>query len=159
MHRFAFALVLLVSLPASVRAQIADTDARAFVARQEAHWNAGRLDRYFDGYTRDATFTDQAYVGDKPPVPYGTSTVAKARAFASKAFAQKPWPSETARVLRIEPVAGAAQVRVVSAVGSIVWERGKARRLCASRSQTLTTTGGRIRAVSQIDTFVKCRGG
>ncbi|PZQ60670.1 MAG: hypothetical protein DI570_13780 [Phenylobacterium zucineum] len=152
-----FLLLALAATPA--QAQVTDADARAFVARQEAAWNAGRLDSYFAGYTPDATFTDQAYVGDKPPVPYGTSTVAQAHAFARKAFAKKPWPSERGRLLRIEPVPGGAQVRVVSAVGSTVWDSGKPRRLCASRSQTLTSAGGKIRATSQTDTFVKCRGG
>ncbi|MEW5685276.1 MAG: hypothetical protein AB1942_10185 [Pseudomonadota bacterium] len=152
-------LLLLLALATPARAQVAEAEARAFVARQEAAWNAGRLDSYFSGYTPDATFTDQAYVGDKPPVPYGTSTVAQARTFARKAFARKPWPSEAGRVLRIEPVAGAARVRVISAVSATVWDKGKPRRLCASRSQTLTSAGGRVRATSQTDTFVKCRGG
>lgn len=154
MRRLA-ALFVLLATPAA--AQIVEADARAFVAQQEAAWNAGRLDQYFAGYTTDATFTDQAYVGDKPPVPYGTSTVTKARAFARKAFARKPWPSETSRVLRIEALPG-GQVRVISAVGATVWDRGKPRRLCASRSQTLTAAGGRLRATAQTDTFVKCRG-
>ena len=98
-------------------------------------------------------------MGDKPPAPYGTSTVAEARALARKAFARKPWPSESGRVLRVEAVPGAPQVRVVSVVGSTVWSQGKPRRLCATRVQTLATVSGRVRALSQTDTFVKCRGG
>lgn len=150
-------LIALAATPAI--AQISEPEARAFAARQEAAWNAGQLDRYFAGFAADATFTDQAYVGDKPPVPYGTSTLAEARANARRAFARKPWPHETGRVLRVEVAPDGAQVRVVSAVGSTVWDRGRPRRLCATRVQALSMTDQGLRASARIDTFVKCRGG
>lgn len=146
----------LAATPAT--AQVRDVDARAFAARQEAAWNAGRLEAYFAAFTPDATFTDQAYVGDKPPVPYGTSTLVEARANARKAFARKPWPREAGRVLRVEATSDSG-ARVVSVVGSTVWEAGRPRRLCATRVQVLATVRGELRARSQTDTYVKCRGG
>lgn len=140
-------------------AEIREADARAFVARQEAAWNAGQLDRYFANFTTDATFTDQAYVGDKPPVPYGTSTRDEARANARKAFAKTPTPREAGRVLRVEMAPDGRSARVVSVVGSTVWDQGRARKLCATRHQALIETKAGLRSVSRTDTYVKCRGG
>ena len=91
---------LLAAGPALAQApQITDGAVHAFVARQEAAWNAGDFDRYFAGFTPDARFTDQAYVGDKPPVPYGTSTLAQAQTQARRAAARS---RERAEVRRIE---------------------------------------------------------
>jgi hypothetical protein len=153
-------LLLLLALAATpAAAQTMEARARDFVARQEAAWNAGRLDRYFAGFTPDAVFTDQAYVGGKPPVPYGTSTLAEARANARQAFATKPWPREAGRVLRVETEARGNALRVVSVVGSTIWEKGRARKLCATRVQILAPVTGELRASSQTDTYVRCRGG
>ncbi|RAK64404.1 hypothetical protein [Phenylobacterium kunshanense] len=148
---------VLAAMPAA--AQIREADVRAFVARQEAAWNASQLDRYFASFTADATFTDQAYVGDKPPVPYGASTLDQARANARKAFAGTPTPREAGRVLRVEMAPDGRSGRVVSVVGSTVWDQGRARRLCATRVQALIETNAGLRAVSRTDTYVKCRRG
>ena len=153
--RPAILLSALVFLAAPAQAQtLTDESARAFVARQERAWNDRELDRYFDGFTPDATFTDQAYVGDKPPVPYGSSSVTEARALARRAAARSRQAQE---VLRVEIAPDGRSARVVSRVGSTVTAGGKTRRLCASRVQVLIAAGGRLRAASQTDTYVKCR--
>lgn len=151
------AVALALAAPAWSQAPISEADARRLVADQEAAWNAGRLDRYFATFTPDATFTDQAYVGDKPPIPYGTVRLTEARANARRVFARKPWPAEAARVLRIERPADGS-VRVVAVVGSTVWENAKPRRLCATRVLVLVQAGEALRARSRTDTFVRCRG-
>jgi len=159
MRRLALRLaLLLVAGPALAQDRITEADIRAFVARQEQAWNAGDLDRYFAGFTPDARFTDQAYVGDKPPVPYGTSTLAQARAQARRAAARGR-TREAGEVRRIEIAADGASARVTSRVGSAVAADGKVRRLCASRVQTLTLAAGRLRSAGQTDTYVRCRGG
>ena len=151
------ALLCLVAAPALAQGgRITDADVQAFVARQEQAWNAGDLDRYFAGFTADARFTDQAYVGDKPPVPYGTSTLAQAKAQARRTAARS---RERAEVRRIEFAADGRSAKVTARVGSAVTSAGRTRRLCASRVQTLTLAAGRLRSTGQTDTYVNCRGG
>ncbi|WP_337187516.1 hypothetical protein [Phenylobacterium sp.] len=160
------ALVLLFAQTAAAQTAAAQTagqalgeaEVRAFLTRQEAHWNAGRLDAYFAGFTPDATFTDQAYVGGKPPVPYGSSTRAEAQANARRAFARKPWPKEAGQVFSLRPAPDGG-VLATTSVGSIVWADGRPRRLCASREQALVREAGELRARSRTDTFVRCRRG
>lgn len=150
-------LLCLAAAPALAQgARITDADVHAFAARQEQAWNAGDLDRYFAGFTADARFTDQAYVGDKPPVPYGTSTLAQAKAQARRSAARS---RERAEIRRIEIAADGRSARVTARVGSAVTSGGRARRLCASRVQTLTLAAGRLRSTGQTDTYVNCRGG
>lgn len=157
MRLLALLCALLLAGPATAQpARITDADTRAFVARQEAAWNAGDFDRYFAGFTPDARFTDQAYVGDKPPVPYGTSTLAEARTQARRSSARS---RERAEVRRVEIAADGRSAKVTARVGSAVVADGRTRRLCASRVLTLTIAGGRLRATGQVDTYVNCRGG
>ena len=149
-------LLVLIAGPALAQSRITDGDVRAFVARQERAWNAGDLGVYFAGFTPDATFTDQAYVGDKPPVPYGTSTLAQARAQAGRT---KGRSREASQVMRIEIARDGRSARVASRVGSTVTTAGKTRRLCASRVQTVVLAGGSLRSRGQTDTYIHCRGG
>ncbi|MDZ4370385.1 MAG: hypothetical protein U1C74_03045 [Phenylobacterium sp.] len=158
--RLLFVLLVLLAPTARAQAQtpppITEAEARAFVAEQEADWNAGRLAAYFGSFSQDATFTDQAYVGAKPPVLYGTSSLDEARTNLRRVFARKPWPREAGRVFRLQPAAGGA-LMVTTSVGSIVWDGDRPRRLCASRDQVLVRQDGELRATSRIDTFVRCR--
>jgi uncharacterized protein (TIGR02246 family) len=149
------ALVLLAG-PAFAQARITDADVRAFAARQERAWNAGDLAAYFAGFTPDARFTDQAYVGDKPPVPYGTSTLAEARAQAARTRGRS---REAGEIMRVEIAADGRSARVTARVGSTVTNGGKSRRLCASRMQTLVLANGALRSRGQTDTYIRCRGG
>jgi len=146
------ALLLIAAAPA----RLTDADVRAFVARQEAAWNAGRLEAYFAAFTADARFTDQAYQGDKPPVPYGTSTLAQARAQAAKAF-RAGKVHEAGEIVRVEIAADGASARVVSREASTLEAAGRVRRLCASRIQVVVLDRGRLRSRGQTDTFIRCR--
>ncbi|MBU1377448.1 MAG: hypothetical protein KKE02_15080 [Alphaproteobacteria bacterium] len=147
--------LVLIATPALAQPAITDAQVRAFVARQEQAWNAGRIDAYFAAFTLDARFTDQAYVGDKPPVPYGTSTLVQARAQTRKAFARAKM-REVGQVTRIERAADGRSVRVVSNVSSTIESSGKVRRICASRGQALVLRGGRLLSNGHTDTIFKC---
>ena len=148
-------LLLLLSGPALAEARLTDGQVRAFVARQEQTWNSGALDRYFAAFTPDARFTDQAYVGDKPPVLYGTSTLAQARAQARRA-GRDTKTREAGQLLRVEIAADGRSARIVSNEVSTVEKAGRTRRLCATRAQTLDFSGSRVRSRGQTDTFIKC---
>ncbi|WP_293901306.1 hypothetical protein [Phenylobacterium sp.] len=154
MRRLLF-LIAFLAAPASAAPTITDPAARAFVAHQEQAWNAGDLGRYFAGFTPDARFTDQAYVGDKPPVPYGTSTLIQARAQARRALTQGK-AHEAGEVLRVEIAADGASARVTSREASTVERAGRTRRLCATRTQTLVVAPGGLRSRGQTDTFYRC---
>lgn len=148
----ALVLALLIATPAAAQTRITDADVRAFVVRQQAAWNAGRLDAYFAAFTPDATFTDQAYNGGKPPVPYGTATLAEARAQTRKAVA-KAQPREAARVFRIAIAADGRSAEVTTSVGI----QAGSRRMCASRVQTVVLAEGGLKSRGQTDTYIRCR--
>lgn len=151
-------LLVLLAGPALAAAGITDDAVRAFVARQERAWNGGEVDAYFAAFTPQARFTDQAYVGDKPPVPYGTSTRAEAKAQAKKALAEGK-SREAAKVTRIEIAPDGQSAKVTLSVGSIVESGGRSRRLCASRTLRLVLQAGALKGGDQTDTYVRCRGG
>jgi hypothetical protein len=148
-------LFALAAGPALAQPAVTDADVRAFVARQEQAWNAGALDRFFAGFTPEARFTDQAYVGDKPPVPYGTSTLAEAAAQSRRALARGR-SREAGRIVSIRIGPDGRSAQVVSRVTTTVEAGGKTRRLCASRGQALALRSGRLLSTGQTDTFFKC---
>lgn len=153
-----FALLLLLPLvagPARSEPALTDATVRAFLARQEQTWNAGALDRFFDGFTPEARFTDQAYVGDKPPVPYGTSTLAEAHAQSRRTLARGS-SHETGRIVSIRLGKDGRSAQVVSRVATTLQSNGKPRRLCASRGQAVVLRHGRLLSTGQTDTFFKC---
>jgi hypothetical protein len=153
-RRLALALALLAG-SALAQPRIGEPQVRAFVARQERAWNAGDLAAWSAAFTPDARFTDQAYVGDKPPVPYGTSTLAEARAQAQRTRGRS---REAGEVMRVEIAPDGRSAHVVSRVGSTVTSAGRVRRLCASRIQTLVLAGRGLRSRGQTDTYIRCRG-
>ena len=146
---------LFISTPALAQSAVTDATARAFVARQEAAWNGRDLDRFFGAFTPEARFTDQAYVGDKPPVPYGTSTLAQARTQSRRMLA-KGASRETGRVVSVRVAPDGRSAQVVSRITTSLQAAGKTRRLCASRGQALVVRGGRLLSTGQTDTFYKC---
>ncbi|WP_296595160.1 nuclear transport factor 2 family protein [Phenylobacterium sp.] len=157
MIRFALlaSTLALLAVPALAAPALTDASVRAFVAAQQDAWNAGALDRYFGAFTPEARFTDQAYVGDKPPVPYGTSTLAEARAQSRQARAKGP-SREAGRIVSIRIAADGRTAQVVSRIEATVRADGRTRRLCAARGQALVLRGGRILSTGQTDTFYKC---
>lgn len=148
-------LLALAAGPALAEPALTDAAVRAFLTRQEQAWNAGSLDRFFDGFTPDARFTDQAYVGDKPPVPYGTSTLSEARAQSRRTLARGP-SREAGRVISLRLARDGRSAQVVSRVTISLQSNGKARRLCASRGQAVLLRNGRLFSTGQTDTFFKC---
>jgi len=147
------AVLMLLATPAAAQPRLTDAQVRTFVTAQERAWNAGDLAGYFRNFTPEARFTDQAYVGDKPPVPYGTSTLAQAHAQARKSAKAKP--QEAGRITRVTLAPDGRTARVESILLATVG----ARRLCASRQQTLVLVDGAVRSQGQTDTYVRCRGG
>lgn len=145
----------LLAMPAVAQPALTDAQVRAFVASQEQAWNAGALDRFFAAFTADARFTDQAYAGDKPPVPYGTSPLAEARVQAAKARTRIK-TREAGQVTKVQIEVGGRSARVVTRVATTVETGGAVRRLCAYRGQALVLQGGRLLSNGQTDTFFKC---
>lgn len=145
---------LMITVSAQAQPVITETDARAFVARQMRAWNDSDLNAYFADYAPDATFTDQAYVGDKPPVPYGTSTLAQARALAGKAMARSKL-RETVQFRRLTPGPRGSAI-ATSHVASTLDTSGKTRRLCAARRQILVHRQGRVLSSGKTDTYYPC---
>jgi hypothetical protein len=149
MRRLAPVLLLLIAAaPGLTEAQV-----RGFVVQQERAWNAGRFGAYFEAFGPGATFTDRAYVGDKPGVVYGTSTLAQARTQTRRSAAKV---TETAHLLAVEIAADGRSARVVTLERMTSTEKGRARQLCAVRSQRLTLSGSRVRSEGQTDTFLGC---
>lgn len=158
MRRFLILALILLAAPAFAETRITEAAARAFLAKQERAWNAGQLDAYFAGFAPGAHFTDQAYVGDKPPVPYGTSTLAEARTQAKAALA-KGGSREAGRIVQVTIAPDGQSAQAALTVGSLVKTGSRTRRMCASRTVDLVLRGGVLKASDQTDTYVKCRGG
>ena len=154
MRRLIIAL-LLIPAPTLAQAQITDAQVRGFIARQEAAWNAGRLDTYFAAFAPEARFTDQAFVGDKPPVPYGTSTLAQARTQTARALTRSR-RREAGEVTRIRIAPDGRSAQVVSKIEATIEQAGKIRRICAYRGQALIFRDGRLLSNGQTDTIFKC---
>lgn len=148
-------LAVAVAGPALAQSALTEATVRAFLARQEQAWNAGALGAYFAGFTPDARFTDQAYVGDKPPVPYGTSTLVEAKAQSHRARVRGR-SREDGRIVSLRISSDGRAAQVVSRVTTTVESAGKTRRLCASRGQAVVLRGGRLFSTGQTDTFFKC---
>jgi ketosteroid isomerase-like protein len=134
---------------------LTDASVRAFVARQERAWNAGDLAAYFALYAPDARFADQARTPGGQVVPYGSSTVAQARAQARK-FRATAKVRETGQVLRVEIAPDGRSARVVAREVSVITTPARARTICAERVQTVVLRAGALRSTGQTDTVVKC---
>ena len=153
--RCLFLIGLAVASPACARITPTDAAVSAFIARQERAWNSGDMTAYFAGYAPDATFTDQAYVGDKPPVAYGTSTLTQARKQARVALARSK-ASETVQIQRIMTNPDGRTVVVIARVASSLKNATRTRRLCAVRRQTLVSLHGRVISTGRTDTYYPC---
>lgn len=151
--------VLILALAAAAQAapaRLTDAEVRAFVDRQSRAWNAGDVAGYFATFTPRATFTDQGRAKDGRVAPYGTSTLAEARAQARSSFASSKVHETTAvKSVRIAPDGRSAQV--TTAEQTIIATRTRTRRICGERSQTLTLTPAGLRSTGQVETIFACR--
>ncbi len=150
------ATLLLTASPAWAAAAITDPQVRAFVERQSRAWNAADLAAYFATFTPDARFTDQALSSENKVVPYGSSTLAQARAQTRKVLA-KSKVRETSTVSAVAIATGGRTARVTASTVSEISGATGLRQVCALRVQTLALTPVGLRATGQTDTIVRCR--
>lgn len=148
--------VLLVAGPASAAPGLTDPQVRGFVERQSRAWNAGDLAAYFATFTPDARFTDQALSNENKVVPYGSSSLAQARAQTRKVLA-KSKVRETSTVSAVAIAPGGRTARVTAGTASQITSPGAVRRVCALRVQSLALTPAGLRSTGQTDTIVRCR--
>lgn len=137
-------------------ARLSEPEVRAFVARQERAWNASDAAGYFALFTPDARFTDQARARDGRMVPYGTSTLAQARAQAARFFA-KSRHRETTRIRSVRLAADGRSAMVAGDEVAEITTAGRTRRSCAETQQTVILTPAGLRSRGQTDTQVACR--
>lgn len=151
------ALALATAAAQATPPRLTEAAVRAFVARQEAAWNARDLAAFDATFTRDARFVDQARGSDNRIVPYGASTLAEATAQARKVFARSRM-RQTSTVDRVEIAADGASARVFGHETSRIETPGKPPRIaCAETEQRVVLMGGRILSRGQTETAVRCR--
>lgn len=148
-------LALVLATTAEAQATLTQADVRDFLVRQQRAWNAGDMDRYFALYAPDAVFTDQARTPQGEIVPYGTSTLAQAKA-QTRRFLAKAKVRETGYVRRIEIAPDGRSARVTTDAISRTDQAGKVQTTCVARVQTLTLAGARLRSSGQTDTLFRC---
>jgi uncharacterized protein (TIGR02246 family) len=155
-RRLASGLVALATCAQAAPAAITEPAVRAFVARQEAAWNAKDAGAWASLFTPDARFVDQARGSDNSVVPNGASTLAEATAQARRFFARSTF-HETAEVARVEIAPDGRSARVAGRETIRLDQAGKPpRTLCTETEQTLVLSGGRILSRGQTDTAVRC---
>jgi hypothetical protein len=154
----------LAILAALVGAAVADAAAarltepavRAFVARQEAAWNARNAKAWAASFTPDARFVDQARGSDNSVVPYGESTLAQATAQAERFFARSRF-RETTQIVRIEIAPDGRSARVLGYERTRVEEPARPpRTLCAETEARIVLQADRILSRGQTETSVRC---
>jgi hypothetical protein len=150
----ATAAAALAAAPA-LAAGLAEAQVRAFLAGQERAWNAGDLDAYFAGFAAGAVFTDQYRTPSGAVVPYGSSTLAQAKA-QSRKFREASKVSEHGEVERIALSPDGRSAEVVSRVVSHTEGPKGLRVACAERRQAVLIAEGHLRSKGQTDTFSRC---
>jgi hypothetical protein len=157
MRRFALLFAVLAPCIAhAAPARLSEAAVRAFVARQEAAWNAGDAAGFFALAAPDASYTDQARAKDGRVVPYGTSTLAQARAQARLTFA-KSRIREVATIRRMQIAPDGRSARIEGHEDAWLTSPGRTRHICAETLQTVVLTPGGIRSKGQTDTLTPCR--
>jgi uncharacterized protein (TIGR02246 family) len=149
------ALLAAASAARAAPARLTEPAVRAFVARQEAAWNARDAKGWADFFTPDARFVDQARGSDNSIVPTGASTIAEATAQARRFFAKAPF-HEAAEVDRVEIAADGRSAKVTGRETTRI-DGSAPRTLCAETEQTLILQNGHILSRGQTDTAVRCR--
>jgi hypothetical protein len=151
------AVLLMMATPAAAETRLTEPAARAFVARQEAAWNAKDVRGWAATFTPDAVFVDQARNSNGGVTANGSSTLAQATAQARRFFGKARFreTSEVDRVV-IAPDGRSAQVNGREIAGIDAAPRRPARTLCAETFQVLVLARGRILSKGQTDTDVRC---
>jgi uncharacterized protein (TIGR02246 family) len=150
------AALLLAAAAHAAPARLTEPAVRAFVAKQEAAWNAKDAKAWAASFTPDARFVDQSRGSDNSIVPNGTSTLAAATAQAGRFFARSTF-HETTQVTRVEIAADGRLARVLGREQTRIDAPGRPpRALCAETEQRLVLTDGRILSKGQTDTAVRC---
>ncbi|HEY8573078.1 hypothetical protein [Phenylobacterium sp.] len=144
-----------LATPAAAAPALTDAHIRAFLAQQEKAWNTAALPAYFSAFEPKATFTDQYRTPAGKLVPYGTSTLAQARAQTTK-FRARSKVAETHRIVRITLSPDGRSAQVLAYVTSQITTGATRRTTCAERRQELVLAGGRVRSQGVTDTFVRC---
>ncbi len=140
----------------ATEARLTEATARAFVARQEAIWNARDARAFAATFAPDAVFVDQAVGSDGKVVVNGRSTLAQALAQARRFFAKAPFQA-TATVNRVALSSDGRAARVFGQETTRIAAPGKPPRIyCARTEQTLALVAGRIVSHGQTDTDVRC---
>lgn len=161
-HRPAAALLVpsliwaLSAAPAAAQAPITEAEVRTLAVRQVQALNAGELAAYFATFAPQARFAQQALGSDNRIVPYGASTREEARAQLAKALAGTAI-RETLDVRKVVISADGRGAALSAAVRTELTSGGRTRRSCAERLATFARVGGRLRALGQTDTLVRCR--
>lgn len=153
-------LLLAVALSASAwgaETRLAEPAVRAFVARQEAAWNARDLAAFRATFTPDAVFVDEARNSQGGVTANGSSTLAQATAQARRFFARNRF-RETSVVDAVALAPDRRSARVTGHEVTLIAATAArpARRLCADTSQTVVLAHGRLLSRGQTDTDVRC---
>jgi hypothetical protein len=154
--RFVLVLALIATAAQAAPARLTEAEARGFVERQSKAWNAGDLSAYFALFTPDARFRDQALASDNKVYPYGTSTLAEAKARSRHAFDHgRIQETTTVRSVALAPDGRSAKIE--ADVVSVIPDKAGARRSCARREQVVVATPAGLRSTGETDTVVRCR--
>jgi uncharacterized protein (TIGR02246 family) len=148
--------LLVLAAPAMAGPVLTDAAVRAFVARQEAAWNAGDARAFAATFTPDAMFVDQARNSNGGVTANGSSTLAQTTAQARRFFA-KSRVRETTTLDQVEIAQDGASAQVLGHQVSRIETAGSPPRiLCAETRQTVVLARGRILSKGQTDTDVRC---
>jgi hypothetical protein len=150
------AAVLLIAASAQAAGALTQASVRAFVARQERAWNAKDLEGYFAGFTRDAVFIDQTRTPKGETIRYGTSDLAKAKAFSRRYFAKARF-TDSGVVDNIVISPDGRSARVLGRKTTRLEMDGRRQTLCARTDQTLVLIAGQPRSRGQTDTTLRCQ--
>ena len=150
------AILLAAGLAQAAEPSLTEQAARAFVARQEAAWNARDVTAFFATFAPDAVFVDQARDSHGGITANGRSTLLQARLQARR-FVTKNRFSETSTVDRVVIAPDGRSARVLGHERSRIENAGQPpRTLCAETDQTLVLAQGRLLSRGQTDTDVRC---
>jgi hypothetical protein len=154
MLAFLAGLVVLQTAPAAAApARLSDPAVRAFMARQEAAWNARDARGYFASFAPRARFVEQGRTNTGGVIRYGSSTLEEARRYATRFFAGPAARDRTT----LTAVVVAAGGRSAEVAGQKVTTLADGRRRCAEVRQTLSLAAGRIQSLGETSTAIRCR--